>query len=56
MQGSIVAVGGRKGNIFMVELAHRLAQSQKNDKGLLTAVSIWFFDSLQYFHKYTMKT
>lgn len=47
MQGSIVAIGGRKGNIFLVELAHTLAQSDKNDKGMLTAVSIKWFDTLE---------
>lgn len=45
MQGSIVAVGGRKGNVFLVELSYTLAQTKKNDKVQLTAVSIWLFDS-----------
>lgn len=43
IQGSIVTVGSRKGNIFLVELSLTLAQSEKNDKGMLTAVSILLF-------------
>lgn len=38
-QGTLAACGSRKGNVYMVELSQNMAQSDKNDKGLLTAVS-----------------
>ncbi|XP_072936986.1 dynein axonemal intermediate chain 2-like [Epargyreus clarus] len=36
--GSLAACGSRKGNIYMIELSQSMAQSDKNDKGLLTAM------------------
>ncbi|XP_059050189.1 dynein intermediate chain 3, ciliary-like [Achroia grisella] len=37
-QGNMVACGSRKGNIYMIELSQTLTHSDKNDKGLLTAM------------------
>ncbi|KAM3955366.1 LOW QUALITY PROTEIN: dynein intermediate chain 3, ciliary-like [Aphomia sociella] len=37
-QGSMVACGSRKGNIYMIELSQNMTQSDKNDKALLTSI------------------
>ncbi|XP_026490548.2 dynein intermediate chain 3, ciliary-like [Vanessa tameamea] len=36
--GTLAACGSRKGNIYMIELSQNMAQSDKNDKSLLTAM------------------
>ncbi|KAJ0181519.1 hypothetical protein K1T71_002241 [Dendrolimus kikuchii] len=36
--GTLVACGSRKGNVYMLEVSANMAQSEKNDKVLLTAM------------------
>ncbi|XP_050361586.1 dynein axonemal intermediate chain 2-like [Nymphalis io] len=36
--GMLAACGSRKGNVYMIELSQNMAQSDKNDKSLLTAI------------------
>lgn len=38
--GRLVAVGNKRGTIYLVEFSENLASSNKNDKALLTAVRI----------------
>lgn len=41
--GRLVAVGNQKGTTYLVEFSENLAMSNKNDKAVLTAVSILFY-------------
>lgn len=38
--GRLVAVGNQKGTTYLVEFSENLSSSNKNDKALLTAVSL----------------
>lgn len=41
--GKLVAIGNQKGTVYLVEFSENLATCNKNDKMLLTAVSmVWF--------------
>lgn len=40
LQGSLLACGSQTGSIYMIEVSHSLSQSDKLDKGLLTAVRL----------------